>query len=165
VQVTVIALSDYKDPLKKLILAKRWSDPLASVQLGMLLSRMPSIKELDCDIITSIPLHWMRYAARGFNQAEEMAKIMSKKKNIPLVQLLKRTKKTAFQSDLSSSSRVMNVNDAFILSTQQKDIYKDKHIVLVDDLMTTGATIRQAAKELLKLKPRKITVVVACRVI
>ena len=163
--VTVFAISDYKDPLKKLILAKKWSDPLASVQLGRLLWTMTPLSSLDYDIITPIPLHWTRYAARGFNQAEEIARIIQKKKNVPLVHLLKRIKKTAFQFDLTSASRGMNVKNAFVLRAQDKNKYKDKHILLVDDLLTTGSTVREAAKELLRLEPRKITVVVACRVI
>jgi ComF family protein len=163
--VTVFAISDYKDPLKKMILAKRWSDPLASAQLGELLCSMTPLKAVDCDFITPIPLHWTRYAARGFNQAEEIAKVVSKKKQIPLVHILKRVKKTAFQFDLTSASRGANVKNAFVLRTVDTALYKDKHIVLIDDLMTTGSTIREAAKELLKLKPKKITVVVACRVI
>jgi competence protein ComFC len=163
--VTVFALSDYKDPLKKMILAKRWSDPLASAQLGELLWKMTLLETIDCDFITSIPLHWTRYAARGFNQAQEIAKVIRKKKKVPLVQILKRVKKTAFQFDLTSASRGANVKDAFELHNADIALYKNKHILLVDDLMTTGATIREAAKELLKLKPRKITVVVICRVI
>src|SRR5438309_9050896 len=55
VSVTVFAISDYKDPLKRLILAKRWSEPLASTQLGELLWTMTPISSLDYDIITPIP--------------------------------------------------------------------------------------------------------------
>jgi len=163
--MTVFALSDYKDPLKKLILAKGWSDSLASYQMGQLLSELPQLQHLDCDVIVPIPLHWTRYAWRGFNQAHEIACVMHKKKNVPLCHILKRVKKTAFQSTLVSSLRVENLKEAFILNGKEAQHYAGKHILLIDDLMTTGSTLRAAAKTLLALKPRKITVAVVCRVI
>jgi len=166
VSVTVFAVSDYKDPLKKLILAKGWSDAVASHQMGQLLWEFTPLQQLDCDVIVPVPLHWTRYAWRGFNQAEEIARIIQKKKNIPLLSALKRVKKTAFQSTLASYMRVENLKEAFALykniDAQQ---FNGKHILLIDDLMTTGSTISAAVKKLLELKPRKITVVVVCRVV
>jgi ComF family protein len=165
VSVTVFALSDYKDPLKKLILAKGWSDTLASYQMGQLLSEMTALQQLDCDVVVPIPLHWTRYAWRGFNQAQEIAHVMSKKKNVPMVCALKRIKKTAFQSTLVANMRVENLKEAFAFNNVELHNFKDKHILLVDDLMTTGSTIHAAVKKLLELKPRKITVAVICRVV
>jgi len=163
--MTVFAISDYKDPLKKLILSKGWSDLLASYQMGQLLWEYLPLQHLDYEVIVPIPLHWTRYAWRGFNQAHEIARVLQKKKNVPLCHLLKRVKKTAFQSTLSSSSRVENLKQAFVLNAKHAHRYAGKHILLVDDLMTTGSTLRSAAKALLALKPKKITVVVVCRVI
>ena len=163
--MTVFAISDYKDPLKKLILAKGWSDTLASYQMGQLMWEFLPLKSLDYDVIVPIPLHWTRYAWRGFNQAHEIARVIQKKKNVPLCHVLKRVKKTAFQSTLASSLRVQNLKEAFILNDAYAKNYIGKHILLVDDLMTTGSTLRSAAKMLLALKPRKITVIVVCRVI
>ena len=163
--MTVLAISDYKDPLKKLILAKGWSDALASYQMGQLLWQYLPLQSLDYDIIVPIPLHWTRYAWRGFNQAHEIARVLQKKKNVPIFHLLKRVKKTAFQSTLVSSLRVENLKQAFVLNGVQAKDYAGKHILLIDDLMTTGSTLRAAAKVLLLLKPRKITVVVVCRVV
>lgn len=163
--MTVLAISDYKDPLKKLILAKSWSDVLASYQMGELMWQYLPLQRLDYDLIVPIPLHWTRYAWRGFNQAHEIAKVLQKKKNVPLCHLLKRVKKTKFQSKLISSLRAENLKEAFVLNNTHIQDYRNKHILLVDDLMTTGSTLRSAAKLLLTLKPRKITVVVVCRVI
>jgi ComF family protein len=163
--IKVFAITDYKDPLKKLILAKGWSDSLASYQLGQLLWEMTPLASIDYDVIVPIPLHWTRYAWRGFNQAEEIAKVIQKKKKVPLVNFLKRVKKTAFQSELVATMRAENVKEAFVLNNDHKNSYKNKHILLIDDLMTTGSTIRAAARVLLQLKPRKITVAVICRVI
>jgi len=163
--ITVFAISDYKDPLKKLILAKGWSDTLSSYQMGELMWNYLPLQQLDYDVIVPIPLHWTRYAWRGFNQAHEIAKVLQKKKKVWLHHLLKRVKKTKFQSELISSLRVENLKEAFVLNNIDVKNYKDKHILLIDDLMTTGSTLRSAAKVLLTLKPRKISVAVVCRVI
>jgi len=163
--MTVFAISDYKDPLRKLILAKSWSDSLSSYQMGQMLWEMLPLQELDCDIVVPIPLHWTRYAWRGFNQAHEMARVISKKKNIPLYHALKRTKKTEYQSALASALRGPNLKQAFALNDALIKSCADKHILLIDDLMTTGSTLRAAAKTLLAAKVRKITVAVVCRVI
>lgn len=163
--MTVFALSDYKDPLKRLILGKSWSDSLASYQMGQLLWEMLPLQNIDFDVIVPIPLHWTRYAWRGYNQAHEIARVISKNKKVPICFLIKRKKQTVYQSAVASSARGENVKDAFILSNVSKKDYENKHILLVDDLMTTGSTLRAAAKTLLALKPRTITVVVTCRVI
>lgn len=163
--MTVFAISDYKDPLKKLILAKSWSDSLASYQMGQLLWEMTPLQNLDYDVVVPIPLHWTRYAWRGFNQAHEIARVISKKKKVPIKHVIKRCKQTVYQSAIPSTARLENVKDAFVLDHTQAQEYEGKHILLVDDLMTTGSTLRAAAKTLLKLKPRKITVAVVCRVI
>lgn len=160
----VFALSDYKDPLKKLILAKGSADIIASYQLGKLLSTMPQITLLECNLIVPIPLHWSRYAWRGYNQAEEIAKAIGKRKDVPVVNLLKRVKRTLFQSEIAHFQRPENVKDAFVLSRTAIEKYKNRHILLIDDLMTTGSTLKSAAKELLKLKPKSITAAVVCRV-
>jgi len=163
--MTVFAISDYKDPLKRLILSKSWSDSVSSYQLGQLLWEMAPLQTLDCDVVVPIPLHWTRYAWRGFNQAHEIARVISKKKKIPLYHALKRVKKTAYQSALASALRAPNLKQAFALNTAQAEYCMGKHILLIDDLMTTGSTLRAAGKILMALKPKKVTVAVVCRVI
>lgn len=163
--MTVLAISDYKDPLKRLILGKSWSDTVASYQMGQLAWEMLPLEQLDCDIIVPIPLHWTRYAWRGFNQADEIAHVIGNKKNIPVQHVLKRTKRTQYQSALLAALRAPNLKSAFAVNNAYANSCAQKHILLVDDLMTTGSTLRSAAKALLALKPAKITVVVVCRVI
>lgn len=164
--MTVLAVSDYKDPLRRLILGKSWSDSVASYHMGQLMWEMlPALQQLDCDMIVPIPLHWTRYARRGFNQADEIARVIGKKKNIPVRHILKRTKRTEYQSALLAALRGPNLKSAFAINSAYAEICAQKHILLVDDLMTTGSTVRSAAKVLLALKPAKITVVVLCRVI
>lgn len=161
----VIALSAYQDPVRVLILAKRWSDIQAGAHLGQLIWDHTNFRAMQADYIIPIPLHWSRYAKRGFNQAEQIARVLANNKGIPMVKVLKRVKKTAFQADLSAPERQANVKDAFELICSDIEKFRNKHLVLVDDLLTTGSTIKSAAHELLLLKPASITVVVAARVV
>jgi ComF family protein len=163
--MTVISISDYQEPLKSLILAKSWGDIVASNQLGQLIWQMTYFKHMPCDYLMPIPLHWMRYAKRGYNQAEEIANVLSKYKNIPVANILKRVKNTPFQSSLAHDKRMGNVKEAFALKNGDHSKYHNNHLVLVDDLMTTGSTLAYSAKVLLPLKPASITAVVVCRVI
>ncbi len=160
----VFAVSAYKEPLRSLILAKGWSDVTASKQLGQLIWQRTYIQNVPFDCIVPIPLHWTRYAKRGFNQAEEMANVLAKHSGKPVEHALKRSKRTKFQSEFSFEDRAQNVKGVLELNVEREKL-KGKHILLVDDLMTSGATLRAAAKELLKCKPAKITVAVVCRVV
>lgn len=162
--MTILAISDYKEPIKSLILAKSWADSIASDQLGQLIWDMTYFKHMPCDYLVPIPLHWMRYAKRGYNQAEQIAKRLSINRKVPVASILKRIKHTPFQSSLAIDRRMANVKEAFALKTIAGNPFEGKHIVLVDDLMTTGSTLVAAAKVLLPLKPASITAVVVARV-
>lgn len=164
--VKVFAVGTYTDPLRYLILSKSWSNHVASKQLGQLMWDMTHIKNVPFDLIVPIPLHWRRYSWRGYNQAEEMAKEIGKRSGKKVHNLLKRMRHAPFQSMVTPEKRVENVKNIFALKCDENERahYRAKHILLVDDLLTTGATIRAAAKELNKLKPASITVIVAARV-
>lgn len=161
-QIKVFAISQYEYPIKRLILAKHGSNQIASQQLGELLWEKTDICNIQFDIIVPIPLHWTRYASRGFNQSDEIAKAIAKKSNKPTVQLLKRVRRTKFQAQLDPIGREKNVLEVFDFY-QTNLVIKGKHILLVDDLLTTGATIKSAAKKLFQLHPASITIAVACR--
>jgi len=160
-----MAIMEYRDPLKHLILTKSRSDIVTAYDIGHLMFEYTNIRHLNFDYIVPIPLHWTRYAWRGFNQAEEMSKILAHKSGKPLVHLIKRKRSTPFQSSLASFKRADNVKDVFAINAHDPALYQGKHLLLVDDLMTTGSTLKEAGKTLLKLKPRSITAVVACRVL
>lgn len=160
----VWAISDYQEPLRSLILAKMYGDITAAVQLGNLLVEFTSVKHYEFDVVIPIPLHWQRYAKRGYNQAHEMAKVIAYQKKIICCQALKRMRATQYQAQLSVEERIANVGDVFTVDVRYHDLIINKRILLVDDLFTTGATIKSAIKVLKKLKPASITIAVACRV-
>ena len=168
-KIKLYAISAYKNPLKHLVLRKMRSDRLASKQLAQLILEKTYIKNIQADFLIPIPLHWTRYAKRGYNQAHEIAKELSKSINVPVLNILKRSKRTAFQSTLGPEKRKENVKNVFAIKYRYKECYKEllngKKILFVDDLCTTGSTLQSAAKHLISAKPSEINAIVACRVV
>lgn len=163
--ITVHAVGAYDQPLVSLILAKSSGKRTVAHQLGSLAWQQTALPHLQFDAIVPIPLHWTRYAWRGYNQADEIASVIARNSGMPIAHLLRRSKRTSFQSYFKGDAREQNVQDAFELHVAERSAYKDKHILLVDDVMTSGATLKQAARELYKLKPASISAVVISRVV
>lgn len=106
-------------------------------------------------LLIPIPLSPNRLKWRGFNQAKEIAKHLSKFLKIPLASnVLIKTKETLNQTDLLKEQRKQNIKNTFVC--QNKEIIKNKNIILVDDVFTTGATMEEAAKILKQSGAQKI---------
>ncbi len=161
--ITVFAVSDYVDPLRMLIQSKNYGNKAVFALLGRMMWQQTSLQYADFDIIVPVPLHWTRYARRWFNQSEELAHAISRQSGKPVVNLLVRKSKTKIQGMLSLKDRQVNVKDIFALS-KDAHFYKNKRILLLDDVMTTGSTLKYASKALLRLRPTKIVGAVICRV-
>jgi len=165
--LNIFSISDYTPPLKSFILRKFYDEPLASKQLGKLVCEFTPIKNFEFDYIIPIPLHWTRYAKRGFNQSKIMSKEIGKICNVPVLDCLSRVKRTKFQSHLSGIDKEKNLKNAFRLKKRKieklKDILKNKRILIVDDLSTSGATLKNAARILVDLNPYSLFAVVVCR--
>lgn len=97
--------------------------------------------------IVAVPLHEMKRVRRGYNQSEEFARGLSEVLNIPVVQSLKRVVSTETQTKKSRLQRLENVENVFVV--ENPDYIKGKNILLVDDVMTTGATLCSCANVLL----------------
>jgi len=97
----------------------------------------------DLDLIVSVPLHWTRKLSRGYNQAEIIARTLSKELNVRYEEkLLFRRRHTRTQTKLDYSHRAANVEGAFGVRVKSlKDCSQVKHVLIVDDVFTTGATI------------------------
>ena len=163
VSLVVHSLSSYKEPIKPLVLAKSWSDYRASIALAHLIWNRSLLRTLTFDYVVPIPLHWTRYAIRGYNQTEVMARHISRLSGKKVLKGLKRKRRTRFQSMLSPQERKQNVINSFLY--RGKESCKGKVLVLIDDLMTTGATLQAVAQELVKQQPQEIHAFVACRVV
>jgi len=153
----------YNGVLQRLICAKNKKSIAMSKKLGFLAANWLSTKNLMIDAIVPIPLHWSRFASRGYNQAHEIALEISNKLKKPLLTMLKRHSATKPQTECSFQERKTNligkikINDTYQLK-------KASHILLVDDVMTTSATVKEAAKQLVK-EGYQVTIFVIARTI
>ena len=104
------------------------------------------------DLITAVPLHWRRRWRRGFNQSELLARELARRSGIPHAALLKRLRSTPAQAGLSNQKRRQNVVSAFACrrSALRGQMLKDKRVLLIDDVLTTGATAAACARALKK---------------
>lgn len=114
-----------------------------------------TIKSWDADLIIPIPLHNLRKAERGFNQSETIAKSIGRNLAIAVnTGIIKRKRFTKTQTKLTLEERKKNISEAF--SMKRKNIVKNKNIILVDDVITTGATISECGELLLDNGAKKI---------
>lgn len=114
------------------------------------------------DALIPVPLHLTRLRKRGYDQALELARPLSRALQIPLLaDRLLRTRATAPQSELHADARQRNLRGAFAL---QAGLAMPQHVALVDDVMTTGATLEAAAKTLLRAGVARVDAWVCARV-
>ena len=114
---------------------------------------------LDIDAVLPVPLHWRRKAMRGFNQATEIAKPIAKLLGVPLVRNVRRKRATPFQSGLDATERARNLRRAFTMT--RPGTYT--HILIIDDVVTTGATAQALATLLLSSGVTKVSVLAVAR--
>ncbi|MBT6691140.1 ComF family protein [Candidatus Parcubacteria bacterium] len=115
-------------------------------------------------IITNVPLHPRKQKQRGFDQTEILAKQLARQLNLSYSPLLKRTKATKTQAQLSKIDRQKNVSGVFkALHTASANSGRGTEILLIDDITTTGSTLNQAAKALKDADYQKITCLVLAK--
>ena len=118
----------------------------------------------EADMMIPVPLHYRRLIARRYNQSAIIAQTLSKSCGVPVnVDALKRIRATATQGHLKAVERHKNVKAAFKVSP--KADVKDKTIILIDDVFTTGATVKECTKALLKSGAAKVHVLTLARVV
>ena len=116
----------------------------------------------DYDFILPVPIHKKRLRERGFNQATLLAKGIAQAEGVPiLTDTLIRHRHTVAQSSLGLEARQNNIIGAFEIPNPE--IIRDKRILIVDDVFTTGATIREAVNELWNADPAEIDVLTLAR--
>jgi ComF family protein len=115
---------------------------LASLMAERATIEGPSLPEA----IVAVPLHVSRLRERGYNQALELAKPLARALGVPIEpDLLRRTRATAAQTGLDAAARRRNLRDAFAVAGERAI---PSHVALLDDVMTTGATVRECARAL-----------------
>ena len=121
---------------KKTKLAKLFGQAMASIiKFDHILKNV--------DIIIPVPLYWWKYLRRGYNQAALLSKIIAEECSVQVANTMQRIKNTKTQTRLNEEARRKNVLDAF---TVKPDSINDKRVLLIDDVLTTGATMNECAR-------------------
>ena len=159
----LVAAEYGKGPTKELIHHLKYNGiiEIAPILGGMLVSRLQKSKLRGQKVLVPVPLHWFKKRSRGFNQAEILAKLVGKKLKIPVVSTLKRIKNTKSQVELSGKLRRKNLEGAFVCANN--GAVKDKTVILVDDVSTTGTTLEECAKVLRAAGARQVWGLVVAR--
>jgi ComF family protein len=119
----------------------------------------------EADALVPVPLHWRRLWARRFNQSAMLAAAISAESGVPIAAAaLKRVKPTVQQVGLSRSERAQNVQGAFRVSPEGKPAVVGRRLVLVDDVLTSGATVDGCARALLRAGAANVDVLIFARV-
>ena len=154
----VVRLATFQDPIKHLIhqmkYHARW--PLAERLAGRLLEQR-RVQELvaQADCLMPVPLHRLRQMSRGYNQADVIARFISRRSGKRVIRPVVRLRNTETQTHLHSRARRLeNLKDAFGL-VSERDV-RGKHVLVIDDVVTTGATLQAVARTLKPAKPARL---------
>ncbi|MES2018740.1 MAG: ComF family protein [Pseudomonadota bacterium] len=147
-----IAAADYSSPLDQLVLQLKFGGALALAPWfgQVLMTAVTAVTARDGfelpNVLCPVPLGPNRLVERGFNQALEIARPLSRLLGVPLKPALAiRAKDTAAQSGVTPAQRKKNIRHAFIIAPDALAMVRGQHIGLVDDVMTSGATLNELA--------------------
>jgi ComF family protein len=159
------ALGDYKKPLSLLIKQLKYQQQLiagellASLLIKSVLSRYSKQQLSEFDYLLAVPLHPKKLKQRGFNQAQIICDHLCKRLDIPLLEnCITRRKETTAQEGLSIQKRKVNLSGAFACNKNNPQKISGKSILIIDDVVTTGATINSLCQLLKEEEVNIITV-------
>ncbi|MEM7048376.1 MAG: ComF family protein [Acidobacteriota bacterium] len=120
-----------------------------------------ALEEIGCvleeaEVVVPVPLHWRRRMERRFNQAEAIAQPLARALRRPMVQALRRRQATRPQTSLPRRERLRNPRRAFVARRRQGQRVAGRRVLLVDDVLTTGATLEAAARSLQRAGAREV---------
>ncbi len=148
----------FDSPLKELLFEMKYNGEwgLAKALSVLLLHPLRKVlSDAKPDCISFVPLHPLRWKERGFNQSELLAKHLGKSLRIPVKSLLSRTRWDAVQASLPWEERAKNIHGSFEILKRAKP--PPQHVLLVDDVMTSGSTLNECSKILRDEGCEKIT--------
>ena len=105
---------------------------------------------LFADFVTCVPMFELKEKVRGYNQAKLLAEEFAKQTKVPFYELCAKVVDTVSQTELDTKQRMENVADSFAVKPEYKTMVKGKTILIIDDVITTGATTSEISKMLLK---------------
>jgi ComF family protein len=157
----------FNDVARALVHAFKYSDRLdLAPMMGGWMAQAGRELLASADAIASVPLHWRRLWARRFNQAATLARVISTTCGVPAApHVLERVRATPQQVGLSRPERATNVQGAFRVADSAKIEIRGKRLILVDDVLTSGATVDHCARTLLRAGAANVDVLVFARVV
>lgn len=157
------SFGSYDGPLRELIVLFKYSrvDSLAQPLGRFMLRAMP--RDQRFDMVVPMPMHWFRRWRRGFNQADLLARPVARQYGLKLAAPLRRVRLAKVQAGLSASERRENLKRAFVVR-RPADV-AGKRILLVDDVLTTGSTLRAASLALKAAGAKYVAALTLARVV
>lgn len=157
----------YEGPVPDLVHALKYADRTdLAPMLGAWMARVAHELVADADLLVPIPLHWGRLASRRFNQAALLAHEVGRLTGLPVAtRLLLRTRRTPQQVGLGRDDRARNMRGAFSVPDNKKAALAGCRPILVDDVLTTGATLEAATRALLAAGATSVDVLTLARVV
>ena len=162
------AVARYDDgPARRLVQRLKYGDRLElAATMGRWMARAGDELLVEADVLVPVPLHPLRLAWRRFNQSVLLADAVSRLCGVPVdVEALGRVKPTPPQVGMTKSQRALNVQGAFRVAPETAIAIDRRAVVLVDDVLTSGATANAAARALLRGGARRVDVLVFARVV
>lgn len=157
--VALMRMEDYGREL--LHRFKYKNDTSLARPLGRLAAGRIASSGMKPDFVVPVPLHWTRTFSRGYNQSRLVSHMISEESGIPMKRILRRTRRTPKQANLSGSERRKNLQGAF--SITDGAICRNSIILLVDDVLTTGSTLSAASSVLLENGASEINILILAR--
>lgn len=157
----------YDDASRRLILGFKHADQTYAVK-----TFVPWLKRAGADfwpidpLLVPVPLHRWRLLRRRYNQAAILAHGLARDTGLPCIpDMLLRTRATPTQGYMKAKDRAQNVRRAFCINERHKSRLKERHVVLIDDVLTTGATVRECAEVLLKAGALSVNILTIARTV
>ena len=157
----------YDDVARTLVHALKYQDRTdLAPAMGRWMARAGQELLDEADVLVPVPLHWRRGWSRRYNQSGALARVISRQTGVKLAtEALRRVRATEQQIGLSRPQRASNVQGAFKVAPERSADIAGRRVVLVDDVLTSGATTDACARALLRAKAAQVDVLVFARVV
>jgi ComF family protein len=157
----------YDDVARTLVHGLKYQDRTdLAPAMGRWMARAGRELLAEADALVPVPLHWRRGWSRRYNQSGALARVIERQSGVRLVsEVLRRVRPTQQQIGLSRPQRASNVQGAFKVASHRQSEIQGRRLILVDDVLTSGATADACARALLRAKAASVDVLVFARVV